>query len=305
MEQATSFVLFGSLSILRFSKEQYGICLPLAVDLYIVRASCSITWKIITDQRIRVIVSMILIIPCFNEAERLNVDSYRQFSLKHPDVELLFVNDGSTDATAQVIASLAESNPSRISCLHLPQNRGKAEAVRHGVLKAVNTNTQMIGYWDADLATPLSALLQFAQCINEDPLRKMVCGARVQRMGAKIQRHWYRHYPGRIIATIVSIILDLPFYDTQCGAKLFDNALARQLFEEPFISPWLFDVELIARIVVLYGKQDASRMIFELPLECWIDRGNSKIAFNYLPKIPFELFKIFQKYRMVENEHSP
>ena len=255
------------------------------------------------DSKVRVVVSMILIIPCFNEADRLNIDSFRQFSRQHQDVELLFVNDGSTDATAQVLASLAESNPSRINCLHLPHNKGKAEAVRHGVM-TVKTNTQMIGYWDADLATPLSALTQFAQIINEDPERRMVCGARVQRMGARIQRHWYRHYPGRIIATIVSIILDLPIYDTQCGAKLFDYTLARQLFEEPFISPWLFDVELIARIVVLYGKQDASRMIFELPLECWTDRGHSKIALSYLPKIPFELFKIYQKYRIVGNEHS-
>jgi hypothetical protein len=125
----------------------------------------------------------------------------------------------------------------------------------------------------------------------------MIFGSRIQRLGADIKRHWYRHYPGRIIAFWINAIIKLPVHDTQCGAKLIEANLARQIFAEPFISSWLFDVELFARIIALYGRQQASQMIYEIPLQRWTDVGDSKISAGYLPKIPVELAKIYWKYR--------
>jgi dolichyl-phosphate beta-glucosyltransferase len=107
-----------------------------------------------------------------------------------------------------------------------------------------------------------------------------------------INRHWHRHYPGRIIATIISMISGLPFYDTGCGAKLIERTLAEQLFAKPFISPWLFDVKLITRIVQTFGKQEAGNIILELPLDSWPDIGDLKISLNYPPKVPYELIRI-------------
>lgn len=236
-----------------------------------------------------------IIIPCFNEAERLNSTQFLDFIEDNQGVQFFFVNDGSTDNTKQLIDDLQNQAPGQISSLHCSKNKGKAEAVRQGILQAVNTSVHYVGYWDADLATPLSAIPRFLNCFKDQ--RKMICGARVQRMGADIDRHWYRHYPGRIIATIVSTILGLPFYDTQCGAKIIERTLAEQIFSKPFISPWLFDVELIARIINKYGPEQARSMIFELPLENWTDIGDSKISMAYIPKIPIELLKIYTHYR--------
>ena len=240
---------------------------------------------------------IIIIIPCFNEADRLEIAPFLSFIEAYQEVELLFVNDGSTDNTTGVINTLENEAPGRIFSLNLHENQGKAEAVRQGVLHALKKPCQYIGYWDADLATPLSAVPQFMECLRHDPERKIICGARVQRMGAEINRHWYRHYPGRVIASIISMIIGLPIYDTQCGAKLIERKLAERVFTEPFISTWLFDVELIARVVETFGKQEARKRILELPLERWSDIGASKIRLSYLPKVPYELIQIYRNYR--------
>ena len=175
--------------------------------------------------------------------------------------------------------------------------KAKQKLYVKNVLLALNRPCQYIGYWDADLATPLSAVPQFMECFRRNPERKIICGARVQRMKAEIHRHWYRHYPGRVIATIISMILGLPIYDTQCGAKLIERTLAEKVFSEPFISSWLFDVELIARVVETFGKQEARKRIFELPLESRSDIGTLKIPLSYLPKVPYELIKIYRHFR--------
>ena len=201
-----------------------------------------------------------------------------------------------------MVKRLQEVNPERIYLHHLPQNYGKAEAVRQGIVRSLDKKTDVVGYWDADLATPLSLMQEFVHCFSENPTTKLVCGSRIKRMGSEVSRHWYRHYPGRVIATVISLILDLPFYDTQCGAKIFKRSLAEELFEEPFISPWLFDVELIARMIGIYGKKDVLSMIYELPLAHWTDMDNSKISISYLPKIPLELIKIYKTYRIARKE---
>ena len=247
---------------------------------------------------------MILIIPCYNEAERLNIESFRTFVQLNPEIELCFVNDGSADSTETVIKTFQEEHPDQIHYLALSENRGKAEAVRQGIVRSLDRESEVLGYWDADLATPLSLVPDFLRCFAENPGRMLVCGSRIQRMGSTVRRHWYRHYPGRVIATFISLILDLPFYDTQCGAKLFKRSLAAELFEDPFISSWLFDVELIARIIGRYGKKQTSTMIYELPLACWTDMDDSRITLSYLPKIPLELLKIYRNYRFIREEQS-
>jgi len=247
--------------------------------------------------------SMIIIIPCFNEADRLATPPFLTFIENVAGVDLLFVDDGSTDSTPQLLDTLEDKGARRISSLRLQQNQGKAEAVRRGALQAMTKSCRYIGYWDADLATPLTVIPQFLHCFQEDRQRKIICGSRIKRMGARIDRHWYRHYPGRVIATVVSMILGLPFYDTQCGAKLIDRTLAEQIFAKPFLSPWLFDVELVARIVEIYGAQEAAKRIFELPLDSWSDIGKSKIPLSYLPKVPYELIKIYRNYRRSDGRH--
>lgn len=239
---------------------------------------------------------IVIVIPCFNEAHRLEPGPFVSFLADSDGVSFLFVNDGSTDHTAEKLEEISEMSGSASAVLNLPENRGKAEAVREGVLRALDKQATHAGFWDGDLATPLSEIPQFIS-LSKDESKKMIFGSRIQRIGAEIHRHWYRHYPGRVIALGINSIIRLPVHDTQCGAKLFAAGLARQIFTEPFTSSWLFDVELFARIIALHGRPQTLKMIYEVPLRRWTDVGDSKIPMSYLPKIPVELLKIYWKYR--------
>jgi dolichyl-phosphate beta-glucosyltransferase len=239
-----------------------------------------------------------IVVPCYNEAGRLAPDAFLDFVARNPDIDFLFVNDGSTDATLEVLSAMARQAKGRIRQLAIPVNGGKAEAVRLGVLQALaETASEYIGYWDADLATPLAAIHDLLAAAHAVSARKFICGSRVRRMGADIKRQWLRHYFGRIIATAASLILGLPFYDTQCGAKLIDRDLAARIFMEPFLSPWLFDLELIARIIGTLGRRATYAAVCEVPLPVWTDVGESRIRLSYLPKIPYELLRIRYIYR--------
>src|SRR6478735_11068728 len=95
-----------------------------------------------------------VVVPCYNEAERLNGAPLLAFLDDRPEARLVFVNDGSTDATAERLAALAAERPARISVVSLTPNGGKAEAVRQGMLAALAAGARVVGYLDADLSTP-------------------------------------------------------------------------------------------------------------------------------------------------------
>jgi dolichyl-phosphate beta-glucosyltransferase len=238
-----------------------------------------------------------IIIPCYNESSRLQSSAFLSYLEENSETHFLFVDDGSTDGTVHLLKQLKEEAPKQISYIVLPQNSGKAEAVRQGIVAAMKTSVEFVGFWDADLATPLSEIAKFSSLLVNDQQKMMICGSRIKRLGACIERHWYRHYLGRIIATLVSNVLQLPTYDTQCGAKLFRRELATKIFPQPFLSRWLFDVELIARTIGFVGRDEAAKIIYELPITFWRDVGASKISISYLPKIPFEITRIYIHYR--------
>ena len=152
---------------------------------------------------------LLLVIPCFNEEKRLDVGAFRAF-----DAEFLFVNDGSTDGTLRLLQSLRDSDARRFSVLNLERNSGKAEAVRLGILAALDRGVDLTGFWDADLATPLAQLPGFLEIFATRPEIEMVFGARVRLLGRDISRHASRHYVGRFGATLISQTLGLAVYDT-------------------------------------------------------------------------------------------
>ena len=220
-----------------------------------------------------------IVIPCFNEAARLKPQPFRDALAAAEQLSFLFVDDGSTDATRLLLTSLQAEWPERIDLLALPQNMGKGEAVRQGMLRAIAGPAAYVGYWDADLATPLEAIGRFAGLLDAGD-HDLVLGARVLLLGRRIERRPLRHYLGRIFATCASLLLDLGVYDTQCGAKLFRNQpLLRQVFGMPFRVSWIFDVELLARYALLQGMspREAGVRWVEYPLEAWIDVKGSKV----------------------------
>jgi len=244
-------------------------------------------------------VNLILVVPCYNEEQRLPVDAFRQFRLDGVRLEILFVNDGSTDGTLRLLQSLAGEDPSRYSVLNLEHNSGKAEAVRRGMQAAMDRHPTLFGFWDADLATPLSELPSFLQVFATRPEIEMVFAARVRLLGRSISRNPARHYFGRIGATLISSSLGLAVYDTQCGAKLFRySAPMHDLFAEPFLSRWIFDVEIIARFVRQRSRGVAARAIYELPVMTWHDVKGSKVKGADFAKALKDLWRIRRAYRL-------
>jgi glycosyltransferase involved in cell wall biosynthesis len=225
--------------------------------------------------------SAIIVIPCYNEAHRLSIRAFKAFVCAGHPQRFLFVNDGSTDGTVHILKTLLDDNPERYAICDLPRNVGKAEAVRTGVLLAFAAGPDYIGYWDADLATPLKTIPTFCTLLDARPDLEIVFGARVRLLGRSIERSALRHYFGRIFATAASITLGLGIYDTQCGAKLFRASPAMQsLFQEPFLSRWLFDVEILARLIhARRGTRlpQVEDLVYEFPLHEWHEVAGSKV----------------------------
>jgi dolichyl-phosphate beta-glucosyltransferase len=222
-----------------------------------------------------------LVVPCYNEADRLDPSAFIHFVTTHPAVQLVMVDDGSVDDTADVLERIRSAAPGAVKVIRLAVNVGKAEAVRAGILAAAAENPAVVGFFDADLATPLEAVDDFLAVLHTRPLVEFVLGSRVLLMGRDVKRHAWRHYLGRVFATAVSHALDLPVYDTQCGAKMLRlNADTGTLFATPFRSRWIFDVELIARYLrlpVAAGQPSRRDRIYELVLPAWHDKPGSKL----------------------------
>ncbi len=241
-----------------------------------------------------------IVVPCYNEARRLRSEKFVEFVHAARDIDLLFVNDGSTDNTQEVLERLQRVCGPSVSVLHKPVNGGKSEAVRDGMLRAIETaRSRFVGFWDADLATPLEAISDLRQKLIEQPRLEMVFGSRVRLLGRHVHRRAVRHYLGRVFATVVSLMLRLPIYDTQCGAKIFRVTPAlSQVLSQPFISRWVFDVEIIARFVVLNHRdpQPLHDAVYEFPLEKWEDVAGSKVRPGDFLLAFLDTFRIRQKY---------
>lgn len=241
----------------------------------------------------------VVVVPCYNEAARLRVDAFRQSLADDARTDFLFVNDGSSDNTAAILSDFCATTAGRCRLLDLNPNLGKAEAVRQGLLAALDTPAPFVGFWDADLATPLPAIGELRQVLDATSSIDWVFGSRVQLLGRRIERLRSRHYLGRVWATGVSLMLGLPIYDTQCGAKLFRASdELRRVLAEPFITRWVFDVELIARLIVARrdGGAAVERAIYELPLREWRDVDGSKLRARDFWRSGFDLGRIYSHY---------
>lgn len=242
----------------------------------------------------------VVTIPCYNEAARLDGGPITDFVDRHPNVRLVFVDDGSRDDTLAVLRALADSRAGRMDVVEQHPNGGKAQAVRRGVQHALSLRPAYFGYWDADLATPLEMIPRFVDLLEARPEIDVVMGARVALLGRAIERHPVRHYIGRVAASAISAALGLPVYDTQCGAKLFRaSGDVPALFTEPFVTNWAFDVEILARLIrsrAGSGPVAASKAIYEYPLPEWRDVPGSKVnGADYLGAIA-DLWRIHRNY---------
>ena len=237
-----------------------------------------------------------IVIPLYNEEANFLFAKYHAFLADHSNVLLCLVDDGSTDHTRQVLSKLHDTYPANTHVLLLDKNVGKAEAVRAGINYCVRrVECHVLGYMDADLAVSFEEFCSIAGHVSD---QKLFCfGSRILKVGSNIQRKWSRFVIGRMLATVISKVLQLKVYDTQCGCKAFTREVATKLFEESFISKWLFDIELFFRFIHIYGLDACQVHMAEIPLKEWIDRGDSKVKPTYFFKLWWDLIKIRNKYK--------
>lgn len=239
--------------------------------------------------------NILIIVPCYNEEHRLKKDSFLNQTPKN--VDILFADDGSKDNTLSLVKDLCQSR-SGFYYFHAQKNNGKAQII-HDAFQFYSSRLQTdfkdknytwIGFWDADLATPLSEITYFISYQQMfSPHSLVLFGSRVARYGAKIERSQFRHYLSRLFVTFTDLLLGIKAYDTQCGAKLFHSSISEKTFKEPFISKWIFDIEFVLRL----GKE----IILEVPVFEWKEVPGSKM------KIGRESFRILSDLIKIRNHY--
>ncbi|SIN73612.1 dolichyl-phosphate beta-glucosyltransferase [Singulisphaera sp. GP187] len=209
-----------------------------------------------------------VVVPAYNEEERLGASLTRiwnYLSERFPAFELIVVDDGSTDATARVVAEFAADHHS-VELIAYQPNRGKGYAVRTGILRA---SFDLVLFSDADLATPIEeidALLERIRAGADVAIgSRMVAGSEL-----KVRQPWYRELAGRSFNLLAQRMATPGIVDTQCGFKLFLGPVARDLFNRMTEDGFGFDIEVLL-LALRLGYEVA-----EVPVE-WRHCEGSKV----------------------------
>ncbi len=238
-----------------------------------------------------------VVIPCYNEEERLLSEEFINYIDKNSGYHLCFVNDGSKDKTLEVLKNLQKGREDFITVYDCEKNGGKAEAVRLGMLHmAKKEDLDYIGFLDADLSTDLTDFDDLVSTIENSDF-KIVSGSRISRMGANITKESARKIISLTINFIIRKILSMDFKDTQCGAKIFHKDVIEIAFSQKFVTQWIFDVEIFKRMTQHFGLKKAKAMLCEQPLKRWIHADGSKLSMKDSVKIVFQLAQIAWVYR--------
>lgn len=213
-----------------------------------------------------------IVIPCFNEEARISQTlrvTLDYLTANAPDVELIVVNDGSTDETATIARKiLSETNIATRLLENFP-NRGKGAAVRTGLLAARGP----IGLFsDADLSTPIEETPKLIEPIANGEIDVAFGSRALDRSLIGVHQPWRREQAGRVFNLLVRVATRLPFWDTQCGFKAFRLDVCRPILERARINGFAFDVEL------LFLAHSAGLRIREIPVR-WNHAEGSKVSF--------------------------
>ena len=184
-----------------------------------------------------------IVIPAFNESSRLRptLDSLLRFTQAQKwDVEILVVNDGSTDDTAQVVREYGKAHP-QVLLLENPGNRGKGFSVRNGMLHA---RGEICLFTDADLSSPIEEAQKLVAAIHQGA--DVAIGSRWLKSELQTERQpLYRQAFGRIFNLVLRLVLGMRLVDTQCGFKAFRRGAAQRIFPLQKIERWGFDPEIL------------------------------------------------------------
>jgi glycosyltransferase involved in cell wall biosynthesis len=235
-----------------------------------------------------------IVVPAFNEETRILTDDFIEFLNSNNDFHFLFVNDGSTDKTLDVLKDLVDKSE-QMNLLDLPLNCGKAEAIRKGMeISLAKNEFDFLGYLDADLAIPLNELLRLKKLAESN--YEFIFSSKRSTPDNELEIKLKRYFIGRTLSKMVKLSLKLTIYDTQCGCKLMSRKIAEIAFNEKFISAWLFDIEIFWRIINHFGRDYLLSSSKEVPVKKLIDRGGSRIKIVDLISLPYEFLKIHLHY---------
>jgi glycosyltransferase involved in cell wall biosynthesis len=210
-----------------------------------------------------------VVIPAYNEQDRITstLDLLIADAAPFRILEIIVVDDGSSDRTATLVEAKANASQLPIHLIQLPNNRGKGAALRAGVTAAIG---DYVVFLDADLSATHSAIPHALEAIKAGA--DVVIGARISAEGMDFRRTQprIRQISGHIFVLAQRLIVGLPYADTQCPFKLFTNQAAQLVYPEVHTNGWSFDVELLARA----RKHDLR--IIELPV-LWGHVGGSQL----------------------------
>jgi dolichyl-phosphate beta-glucosyltransferase len=209
-----------------------------------------------------------IVIPAYNEGARLAASLEKVLGYIHAEgwnAEIVVVNDGSRDNTAEIIRAFAAKDPS-VRLVENPGNRGKGYSVRNGIL---NARGEVLFFSDADLSSPIEESSKLLNALDEST--DIAIGSRWLRVGTQTQRQpVYRQIFGRIFNLLLRLILGLYFKDTQCGFKAFKRSAALAIFPLQKIERWGFDPEIlflarklgfkVKEVPVLWGHSGGTRI---------------------------------------------
>ena len=184
-----------------------------------------------------------IVIPAYNESARIPAtlkDVVSCIREHHWNTEVIVVNDGSTDATAQVVLDFARENP-EVRLVENPGNHGKGYSVRNGMLQAMG---EIVMFTDADLSAPMDEAERLFAAIADGA--DIAIGSRwLEKQRQTHRQPLYRQFFGRCFNAVTRAVMGLPFADTQCGFKAFTRNAAQTVFQLQTIERWGFDPEIL------------------------------------------------------------
>jgi dolichyl-phosphate beta-glucosyltransferase len=210
-----------------------------------------------------------IVIPAYNESQRVvrTLDRVLAYiAQQNWTAEVIVVNDGSRDNTAEIINGFAQRHPI-VRLVENPGNRGKGYSVRNGMLHATG---DIVLFSDADLSSPIEEATKLFASLAAGA--DVAIGSRWLRSELQTERQpLYRQLFGRIFNLLLRVFLGIRFKDTQCGFKAFTRQAAAAVFPRQRIERWGFDAELI------FLSQKLGFRVDEIPVS-WAHDERSKIS---------------------------